>query len=192
LKGLARLNEASAAGAGRKVMKLDMGLRRQVRFMSRAVKRAMRLRGEEGGALLEFAITLPLLMTVLTGAASFSLAFYSLQQLGNAVSSASQLVAAEQGLITDPCAQAVTSVTGSLPGWTASKLTYTMVITDSSGSAHTYGPTAGSSFSCTAGAALEAPNEPVTLTVSYAYTWMPILAFSPSSPLTSTEAALAD
>jgi hypothetical protein len=83
-------------------------------------------------------------------------------------------------------------VTGSLPGWTASKLTYTLVIMDSSGSNHTYGPTAGSSFSCTAGAALEAPNEPVTLTVSYSYTWMPILAFSPSSPLSSTEASLAD
>ena len=173
-------------------MKLDMVLRRQVGFVSRAVKRAMRLRGEEGGALLEFAITLPLLMTVLTGAASFSLAFYSLQQLGNAVSSASQLVAAEQGLITDPCATAVTSVTGSLPGWTASKLTYSMSITDSSGTAHPYGPTTGSSFTCPAGAAEEAPNEPVTLTVSYAYTWMPILAFSPSSPLTSTEASLAD
>jgi Flp pilus assembly protein TadG len=173
-------------------MKLDMGLRGQVRLVSRAVKRAMGLRGEEGGALLEFAITLPLLMTVLTGAASFSLAFYSLQQLGNACSSASQLVAAEQGLITDPCATAVTSVTGSLPGWTASKLTYKMVITDSSGSAHTYGPTTGSSFSCTAGAAEEAANEPVVLTVSYSYTWMPILAFSPSSPLSSTEASLAD
>jgi Flp pilus assembly protein TadG len=173
-------------------MKLDWGLRRQVRLVSGAVKRAMELRSEEGGALLEFAITLPLLMTVLTGAASFSLAFYNLQQLGNAVSSASQLVAAEQGLITDPCATAETSVTGSLPGWSASKLTYTMVITDSSGSAHTYGPTTGSSFSCTGGATEEAPNEPVTLTVSYAYTWMPILAFSPSSPLTSTEASLAD
>jgi Flp pilus assembly protein TadG len=173
-------------------MKLDMGLRRQVRFVSRAVKRAMGLRSEEGGALLEFAVTLPLLMTVLTGAASFSLAFYNLQQLQNAVSNAAQLVAAEQGLITDPCATAVTSVTGALPGWTASKLTYTLVITDSSGSNHTYGPTAGSSFSCTAGAALEAPNEAVALTVSYAYTWMPILAFSPSSPITGFQSELAD
>jgi Flp pilus assembly protein TadG len=173
-------------------MKLDWVLRRPAGVLARAVERGLKMKGEEGGALLEFAITLPLLMTVLTGAASFSLAFYSLQQLGNAVSSASQLVAAEQGLISDPCATAVTSVTGSLPGWTASKLTYTMVITDSSGSNHTYGPTTGSSFSCTAGAAEEAPNEPVVLTVSYSYTWMPILAFSPSSPLSSTEAALAD
>jgi Flp pilus assembly protein TadG len=173
-------------------MKLDRGLRRQVRFVSRAVKRATGMRSEEGGALLEFAVTLPLLMTVLTGAASFSLAFYNLQQLQNAVSNAAQVVAEQQGLTTDPCASAVTLVTASLPGWTASKLTYTMVITDSSGSNHTYGPTTGSSFSCTAGASEEAPNEAVVLTVSYSYTWMPILAFSPSSPLSATGADLAD
>jgi Flp pilus assembly protein TadG len=176
-------------------MRLDLGVRRGFRFLLGGAGRASGMRSEEGGALLEFAITLPLLMTVLTGAASFSLAFYSLQQLGNAVSSASQLIAAEQGLISDPCASAVTSVTASLPGWTPSKLTYTLTVTNSSGTSATYGPTTGSSFTCTAaatGTTAYAANEPVVLTVSYAYTWMPILAFSPSSPLSSTEAALAD
>ena len=161
-------------------------------WVVRCLRRAAGLRSEEGGALLEFAVTLPLFLTVITGSASFSLAFYSLQQLGNATSSAAQLVAAEQGLITDPCATTVTSVTGSLPNWTVSKLTYTETITDSSGTAHTYGPTAGSSFSCTGGASQLAPNEPVSVKVSYAYTWLPILAFSPSSPLTSTETSLVD
>jgi Flp pilus assembly protein TadG len=173
-------------------MKIKFNPRTPSRWLAGVVRQALGLRSEEGGALLEFAVTLPLLMTVLTGAASFSMAFYSLQQLGNAVSSASQLIAAEQGLLSDPCATTVTTVTGALPGWTASKLTYTMVITDSTGATHTYGPTAGSSFSCTAGASLESPNEPVVLTVSYAYSWLPVLAFSPSSPLSSTQAAMAD
>lgn len=173
-------------------MKIKFNPRRPSRWLAGVVRRALGLRNEEGGALLEFAVTLPLLMTVLTGAASFSMAFYSLQQLGNAVSAASQLIAAEQGLLTDPCAQTVTTVTGSLPGWTASKLTYTMVITDSTGANHTYGPTTGNSFSCTAGSGFESPNEPVVLTVSYAYSWLPVLAFSPSSPLSSTQAAMAD
>ena len=173
-------------------MNMVCSLRKRAMSIGRFAKRALRFGGEDGGALVEFAVTLPLFMTVLTGTASFSLAFYSLQQLGNATSNAAQLVAAEQGLLTDPCATTVTSVTGSLPGWTASKLTYTETITDSSGTAHTYGPTTGSSFSCTAGAALEAPNEPVSVTVSYSYTWLPVLAFSPSSSLTSSETALAD
>jgi hypothetical protein len=47
-------------------------------------------------------------------------------------------------------------------------------------------------IACAGGAALEAPNEPVRLTVSYSYTRLPIPAFSPSSPLSSTEASLAD
>jgi len=128
-------------------MNMGRSLRERAKVIGRLAKRALRFGGEDGGALVEFAVTLPLFMTVLTGTASFSLAFYSLQQLGNATSNAAQLVAAEQGLLTDPCATTVTSVTASLPSWTASKLTYTEIITDSSGTSHTFGPTAGSSFS---------------------------------------------
>ena len=100
------------------------------------------------------------------------------------------MLGAEQGLITDPCQTVVKSVTASLPNLTASKITYTVVITNSGGTANTYGPTAGSSFTCTAGASEMAPNEPVSVTVSYAYSWLPILNFSPSSSLTSSETAL--
>jgi Flp pilus assembly protein TadG len=173
-------------------MKINFNPRGPSRWWAGVVRRALGLRNEEGGALMEFAVTLPLLMTVLTGAASFSMAFYSLQQLGNATAGAVQAVAAEQGLISDPCALAVSQVTSALPGWVAGNLTYTMVITDSTPTAHSYGPTTGSSFSCTPGAANEAPNEPVVLTVSYKYSWLPVLAFSPSSPLSSTQAAMAD
>ena len=175
-------------------MKLDCSLRRLGSLVSRAAKHGMRVRGEEGGAVLEMAIALPLLMTVLTGAASFSLAFYNLQQLQNATSATVQLIANQQGLLTDPCATAQSSVTGALPGWNTANFKYSMVITDSSGTAHNY-PASGMSsgtFSCTAGAGEEAPNESVVLSVSYTYTWLPIVAFSPSSPLSATQAAMAD
>ena len=174
-------------------MKIGFDLRRHTKLLTRAARRAMRLRGEESGTeLVEFAFVLPGLMIVLTGTISFALALYNLQQLGNGTSAAVQAVADEAGLITDPCAQAVTSLTAALPKWTAAKFTYTMVITDSSNATHTYGPTTGSSFSCTAGAVEEAQNYPVVLTVSYAYTWLPILRFSPSSPLKATEGTTAD
>jgi Flp pilus assembly protein TadG len=152
--------------------------------------RRLRRTGEEGSSLMEFALVLPLMMVVLTGAASFCMALYNLQQLGSATASAAQLLGAEAGLISDPCASAASSVAGSLTGWTTSKLTYTLSITDSSGTAHSYGPTQGSGFSCTAGASEMSANEPVTLTVTYSYTWFPILDYSPSSNLTSTESAL--
>lgn len=160
---------------------------------SLAVRMRALCRGrEEGGALLEFALVLPMLMTVLTGTASFSMALYSYQQLGYATSNAAQLVGAEQGLVTDPCAAVVTSVTGALPTWKAANFTYTVTITDSSGTAHKFGPTTGSSFSCTAGAADMAQNEPMMVQVSYNYTWLPVLNFSPSSSLTSSESVLTE
>lgn len=147
---------------------------------------------ERGSALLEFALVTPMLMAILTGAASFSMGLYSYQQLGYATANAAQLVGAEQGLTTDPCAAAVTSVTGSLTGWKAANLTYTVTITDATGAAHTYGPTKGSSFSCAAGATLMAQNQPLTITVSYQYTWLPVLNFSPSSNLVSSQTVLTE
>src|SRR5580704_1889433 len=134
-------------------MKMGNGLRKIGNLFARRSRRAFGRRGEEGAALLEFAITLPLLMTVLTGTASFSLALYLLQQIGNATSTAAQLLGAEQGLITDPCATVVTSVTSSLPNLTPGKITYTVSITDAAGAQHTSGPTTGSSFSCKSNAA---------------------------------------
>ena len=145
------------------------------------------LGGDQGSALVEFALVAPLLLTLLTGTASFSMALFSYQELGNAASNAALLLSEEQGLTTDPCATVATSVTGALPTWTASKMTYTVMITDSSGTEHTYGPTAGSSFSCAAGAAEMAEDEPVTVQLTYKYTWAPILNFSPSSALSTSE-----
>lgn len=154
-------------------------------------RRVLLFGGVEGTALAEFAIVLPLMMSILTGAASFCMALYSYQELGYAASNAAQQLAAQAGLkVADPCANVVTTVTAALPSWTASKLTYTVTITDSSGTAHIYGPTSGSSFSCTAGSAYLGANEPAAVQVSYQYTWFPILAFSPSSSLTSSESAL--
>lgn len=170
-------------------MKMGNGLRKIGNLFARRSRRAFGRRGEEGAALLEFAITLPVLMTVLTGTASFSLALYTLQQIGNATSTAAQLLGAEQGLITDPCATVVTSVTNSLPNLTATSITYTVSITDSGGTAHSQTAT-GSTFSCKSLATDMTPNEPVTVTVSYPYQWLPILAFSPKSGLSSSETAL--
>ncbi len=177
-------------------MTMGSGLRRRAHWCVCRVMRAFGRKGEEGAALLEFAVTLPLFMTVLTGTASFSLGLYFLQQIGNATSTAALAIggAANVGIngVQDPCKWAVSSVTASLPNLDPTKITYTLSVTDSSGTAHPYGPTAGSSFTCAAAYSEESANEPVVLTVAYTYAWMPILKFSPSSSLTSTEAAIAE
>jgi len=153
---------------------------------------------EEGNALIELAFVAPIMMLMLTGLASFAMALYSYQQLGYAVASAAQQVGAEQGLISDPCSTLESDVTTSLPGWTVSKFTFSATITDSSGTAHAFGPTAGSGFSCTAGANDMALNEPMAVTVSYQYnwfsifTWKPNNTFTPSGNLTVSESVLVE
>ena len=166
--------------------------------------RSVDLESEEGTSLVELAITLPIMLMLLTGAASFSLAFYSLQELGNATTTAVQLVAANQGLVSDPCETATAAVESALPNWKTTKLSLSMTWTDSSGTQHSEPTTAGTfdsaaSFSCASAgdgstdtSTAMGPNTPVVLTVSYSYAWLPILKFTPSSALTSTEAALAD
>src|SRR5208283_4344108 len=120
---------------------------------------AIELRGEDGGALVEMAVILPLLMMLVMAAAALTLGFYNLQELTRATESAAQVIAAQQGVATDPCATAQTFVQAALPGWTASSLSYSLTVTDSGGTAHPYpssGMTSGSgSFSCLAGAGKE-------------------------------------
>jgi len=180
-------------------MRFQWSLQRRAAWVARGKRCVMGARSNEGGALIEFAVALPLLMTVLTGAASFTMAFYSLQQLENAVSGAVQAIAAQQGTLSDPCETAQTLVEAAIPTWTTSKLSFSMNITNSGGTVDNYpssGMTSGSStFSCTAGSTTSSglsPGEPVTLNVQYTYTWIPVLAFSPSSALTASETAMAD
>ena len=182
-------------------MNIPRGITRQALRLAQRLMRAKCVKGEEGTSLVELAISLPIMLMLLTGAASFSLAFYSLQQLGNATTTGAQLVAANQGLVSDPCETAAAAVESALPNWTTTKLTFTMTWTDSSNNSHTEGPVAESSstaFTCpTAGdgsadtSTAIGPNTPVILTVSYTYTWLPVFKFTPSSPLSSTQASLA-
>lgn len=169
-------------------MKIRNRLRRLGIILARRVRRGSGHRGEEGAALVEFAVTLPLLMMVLTGTASFSLALYFLLQVENATNGAVISVGNEAGFYpnNDPCAAAKSFVTTALPNLAPSKLALTLTITDTSLNTHTYNGT-GSSFSCTSAPSMQ-PSYPVTLTVTYTYTWLPVLAFSPNSNLTSTQA----
>ncbi len=180
----------------------EAGAEKPVRKTMRSRLRALLRNEEEGTQLVELAFVAPIFMVMLTGVASFAMALYNYQQLGYAVSTSAQYVATAAGMTTsgfDPCAAIVTQVTSALPSWTASKFTYTVAITSGSGSSttvNTYGPTAGSGFSCSSGYSKLTVNEPMVVTVSYAYSWLTVLTWAPnntakpSGSLTVTEAAL--
>ena len=167
-------------------MRMMWSLRRRAHLRARSMKRRFGFRSEEGAALVEFAVTLPLFMMVLTGTASFSLGLYFLQQIGNATSTTAQQLGAEAGLITDPCATAASTISAALPNLSPSKISYTITVTDSSGSY------SSSAANCTTLGGHLVANYPVTVTVSYQYSWMPVFRFSPSSSLVSSQTALAE
>lgn len=175
----------------------DVGMRRKPSWRGRI--RLWLFGREEGNALIELAFVAPIMMLMLTGLASFAMALYSYQQLGYAVAAAAQQVGDEQGLISDPCATLESDITTALPGWTVSKFTFSATITDSSGTAHAFGPTVGSGFSCgPSGGSDMALNEPMAVTVSYQYnwfsifTWRPNNTFTPSGNLSVTESVLVE
>jgi Flp pilus assembly protein TadG len=152
--------------------------------------------GDEGQSLIELALVLPMLMMTITFMFSIGMAMLSFVQLDSATSNAAigQLAPDRDGAISsDPCAAIVTTVTSQLgSNFTAANLTYTVTITNSAGATVTYGPTTGSGFSCGAAyTTLHADtthnNTPGSLTISYPYSWVPVIMKSMSGNLTATQ-----
>lgn len=83
--------------------------------------------GDEGGALVELAVTLPLIMVIMTGVFSYSIAIYQKLQLAEAVSVGGRFLAVDRG-DSDPCAQTVAKIAAAAPGLVSSNITYTFVI----------------------------------------------------------------
>jgi hypothetical protein len=166
-------------------------------------------RKDEGGALVEFAMTLPLMIMVLMGTVSFSMGIYILQQVQNATSSGALWLGGEAGQITDPCATLGAQIAGTLPTLTQSNITFWVYVTTptTSGSTSTpYGPfSPPSAGTCKAagnggGTTEETEGYPVTVKISYSYSWFPYLSpnssngwifTSTTSNLTATQTVIA-
>jgi Flp pilus assembly protein TadG len=113
--------------------------------------------GEEGQALVEFALVASMLLVVVTGVLIFGIFEMQLMSLTEGVNSAGRVLAVEAGLTLDPCADAVKAVQNAAPLLSSSNMSYTIVLnpTPSSGSstAQTYAnKTTCSSTSTTTGA----------------------------------------
>lgn len=186
-------------------MRLDVDLRRQAGFLVQTAKRALCARSEDGSALVETAVVVPLLLLLLTAAASYSWSIYSLQQLGNAVTAAVEALGSESRSVSNPCVTVVTEVTGSLPLWNAANLSYTATFSNTAGAtvpskAYSWtGSTAPSACAAEGvkGSSPQVVDAPISLTVHYTITGMPVLNLLPGSninPLTnlsSSETAMA-
>jgi Flp pilus assembly protein TadG len=72
-------------------------------------------RGRRGQSLIEFAVSLPILLLVVTGIATFGIAFNNYLSLTNAVAIGGQLLSVSRGQTTDPCATGATAIYNAAP-----------------------------------------------------------------------------
>jgi Flp pilus assembly protein TadG len=122
-------------------------------------------KGDRGGALVEMAVTLPILFVILTGIFSFSIALYQKLELAQAVSTGSRFLATDRG-DTDPCASTATKVYAAAPGLSSSSMTFNFGITGTSGTTSTYTtPTCSGAVMSTGGSASLKITYPCTLQV---------------------------
>ncbi len=86
---------------------------------------------EEGGALVEVAVTLPVVMVIMTGIFSFSIAIYQKLQLAEAVSVGGRQLAVSKGQ-TDPCAFTTSAIYAAAPGLDSTSITLTYYLNGTS------------------------------------------------------------
>ncbi len=130
---------------------------------------AWRHEGCSGNAIVEVALTMPILAFMLMGLFKAGMAFNNYLILESAVNQGTYAVAnnASSEKTTDPCNLAYTTVSSVAPQFNAENLSFSMKLNNSSSIL----TGKGASFSCTIdpNGALKSvtPNDPVVLTVSY-------------------------
>ena len=95
---------------------------------------------ETGGALVEMAVVLPVLMIMLTGIFSFSLALHQKLQLAEAISAGGRVLALESGQA-NPCTDTANAIYAAAPGLAPSKLTLSITVGQTTGGTITGGTT---------------------------------------------------
>lgn len=83
-------------------------------------------RREEGQSLLEFALTVPVLLLVVTGIMAFGIAFNNYMTLTEAVSVGARQLTVSRGQTLDPCQTFSNAVYAAGPGLRQSNLTFTI------------------------------------------------------------------
>ena len=96
---------------------------------SPAGTRLRRLAGEEGGgALVEFAVTIPVFLLLVTGILSFGLAYSNYLMLTQATAVGARQLAVSRGQTLDPCNTVATAVYAAAPLLKPGNMTFTLTL----------------------------------------------------------------
>jgi Flp pilus assembly protein TadG len=127
----------------------------RIRFARTFIQRS----DETGGALVELALCLPILLALVTGIASFGIAFNNYLMLTNAVDTGARQLSIIAGLTTDPCQDVSKTIAAAAPLLNSANIKYTFTLNN--------GLYVNKTTSCTAGAAQVVAGAPMQVTVTY-------------------------
>jgi Flp pilus assembly protein TadG len=140
-------------------------------FYYRGRRGLARLRdGNEGGALVEFALVLPLMLGVVTAIFTYGIAFNNYIELTDGIGIAGRALAIARGNTLDPCNLVATSVWNASPNLTESKFTFTIAMdngADSYSFAQGVTPTCSSASTTTGAPADLVEGTQATVTATY-------------------------
>jgi Flp pilus assembly protein TadG len=140
------------------------------------------LRGrDEGQALVEVAVSVSLLMMVLTGIFAFGVAFYNKLMLTQAVGSGAQYLQQIRTSTSDPCSDTFTAIKNAAPNLTPSKIGLTLILDGTSSS--TISSTTVTATTCSTYASKMVQSVPATVTATYPCS-LSIFGFTSSSSCT--------
>lgn len=131
-----------------------------VRVESRWIGRRLRAclgSGEAGGALIEFALVVPLLLMILTAIFAFGIVINSQITLTNAVGAGAQYLQIIRTSTSDPCADTLGAITNAAPSINPSKINLTF----------TLNATVVTGNSCPSHVSDLVPGAPVTVQATY-------------------------
>ncbi len=116
-----------------------------VETRSKAKRSRSRARDKRGQAAVEFAVLVPLLLTLLIGVEVFGVAFNNDLALTFATDNAAQLLSISRGQTTDPCATTSQAVFSAAPQLKQSSLKFTIVLDGTSVTTGTANPSCSGS-----------------------------------------------
>jgi len=126
-------------------------------------------RGEEGGALVEMAVVLPIFLSVTLGIFTVGLTMNNYQMLTNAVNVGGTQLQQIRNMpgASDPCATVGTAVTGAAPSLASSGTNAILLTITLDNGSYSQGPTAASTITCTGGTAYLLQSTNASITASY-------------------------
>jgi Flp pilus assembly protein TadG len=116
--------------------------------------RRLRVRGDEGGSLVEMAMIMPVLLLTITGILTFGVTMNSALELTNGVAVGAQYIGSARAMgISDPCKSTAALIASVAPLPASNTINLTFKIYTDTTTSYTYGPNTVANSTCTAGAA---------------------------------------